>query len=68
MIDKTEQALVYLLEELLEKGDFFYSAIEGNDMTFDFEDWKERALVALEESKSKHQPTNGTNRRGCDVD
>lgn len=51
--DKTEQALISLLEELLEKGDFFYSAIESNDMMFDFEEWKERALTALEEAKTK---------------
>lgn len=51
--DKTEQALISLLEELFEKGDFFHSAIESNDMMFDFEEWKERALTALEEAKTK---------------
>ncbi|MEG8522093.1 hypothetical protein U4P96_02525 [Klebsiella pneumoniae] len=53
MNDKTEQALISLLEELFEKGDFFHSAIESNDMMFDFEEWKERALTALEEAKTK---------------
>ncbi|MCH0685561.1 hypothetical protein KVQ01_11075 [Escherichia coli] len=52
MSDKTEKKLISLLEELLEKGDFFHSAIESNDMMFDFEKWKERALNALEEAKS----------------
>lgn len=53
MSDKTEQALISILDELFEKGDFFHSAIESNDMTFDFEEWKERALAALEEAKTK---------------
>ncbi|EKS7399403.1 hypothetical protein BTK98_001623 [Enterobacter roggenkampii] len=53
MTDKTEQELISLLDELLEKGDFFHSAIEQNDLMFDFEEWKERVLVALEEAKAK---------------
>ncbi|HHK4128784.1 TPA: hypothetical protein ACQTWV_000399 [Enterobacter roggenkampii] len=53
MSDKTEQALTTLLDELFEKGDFFHSAIESNDMEFDFEEWKERVLAALEEAKPK---------------
>lgn len=53
MTDKTEQKLISLLEELLEKGDFFHSAIEQNDLMFDFEEWKERVLVALEKAKAK---------------
>ncbi|HEM8614586.1 TPA: hypothetical protein U2Q68_004428 [Citrobacter amalonaticus] len=53
MSDKTEHALIYLLEELLERGDFFHSAIESGDMMFDFKEWKERVLVALEEAKAK---------------
>lgn len=52
MSDKTEQALISLLDELLEKGDFFHSAIEQNDIMFDFEEWKKRVLVALEKSKN----------------
>ncbi|HCM5202376.1 TPA: hypothetical protein N3N24_000835 [Klebsiella quasipneumoniae subsp. similipneumoniae] len=53
MNDDPKQVLISLLEELLEKGDFFHSAIESNDMMFDFEEWKERALTALEEAKTK---------------
>lgn len=45
--------LIALLDELLEKGDFFHSAIESNDMMFDFEAWKERAVKVLEEAKSQ---------------
>lgn len=53
MSNNTELNLISLLEELLKKGDFFHSAIEQNDLMFDFEEWKERALVALEEAKAK---------------
>lgn len=53
MSNDTEDTLISLMSELLEKGDFFHSAIESNDMMFDFEEWKERALAALEQSKSK---------------
>ncbi|EMF7245096.1 hypothetical protein V4F06_002868 [Klebsiella variicola] len=53
MNDDPKQVLISLLEELLEKGDFFHSAIESNDMTFDFEEWKERVQAALKEAKAK---------------
>lgn len=53
MSEATEKTLVSLLDELLEKGDFFHSAIESNDMLFDFEEWRERVLIALESSKTK---------------
>lgn len=52
MSETTESALIQLIEELLEKGDFFHSAIESNDMMFDLEKWKERVELALQESKS----------------
>ncbi|HBS6973270.1 TPA: hypothetical protein RRE45_003303 [Klebsiella pneumoniae] len=53
MSGSTDQALISLLDELFEKGDFFHSAIESNDMTFDFEEWKERVEAALKEAKAK---------------
>ncbi|MDO8233717.1 hypothetical protein Q5738_09040 [Citrobacter werkmanii] len=53
MSETTENALIQLIEELLEKGDFFHSAIESNDMMFDLENWKEKVLVALEKAKAK---------------
>lgn len=53
MSEATEKTLIKLLDELLEKGDFFHSSIESNDMMFDLERWKERVMVALEEAKSK---------------
>ena len=58
MSGSTDQVLISLLEELFEKGDFFHSAIESNDMTFDFEEWKERVQAALKEAKAKHDITD----------
>lgn len=52
MNEKTSNQLIALLDELLDKGDFFHSAIESNDMMFDFEEWKSRAVKLLNEAKS----------------
>lgn len=53
MDKQTEEQLIALLDELLEKGDFFHSAIEGNDMMFDFEEWKTRAVKLVSDAKLK---------------
>lgn len=53
MSKETESKLISLLDELLEKGDFFRSAIESNDIMFDFEEWQIRTLSALEEAKDE---------------
>lgn len=53
MSEETEEALISLLDELLEKGDFFHSTIERNDMLFDFEEWRVRMMSALEKAKAK---------------
>lgn len=51
MQEKEGNQLIPLIEELLENGDFFISAIESNNHNFDFEEWKSRLLVVLEEEK-----------------
>ncbi|EKK8607095.1 hypothetical protein PPR70_003181 [Escherichia coli] len=53
MDKQTEKRLIALLDELLEKGDFFHSAIESNDMMFDFEEWKIRAVNLLSDAKAQ---------------
>ncbi|EPO4109825.1 TPA: hypothetical protein OTY56_001176 [Escherichia coli] len=53
MDKQTEKRLIALLDELLEKGDFFHSAIESNDMMFDFEEWKIRAINLLSDAKAQ---------------
>lgn len=53
MQEKNDNQLIPLIEELLENGDFFISAIESNNFVFDFEEWKSRLITALEEEKLK---------------
>lgn len=53
MNEKLGAELIALIDELFEKGDFYHSAIESNDMMFDFEAWKGRAVKLIEEAKSK---------------
>lgn len=53
MSENKESSLISLLNEILENGDFFHSAIESADMKFDFVEWKERVISALKESKAR---------------
>lgn len=53
MQEKKGNQLIPLIEELLENGDFFISAIERSEHNFDFEEWRVRLLAALEEEKLK---------------
>ncbi|WP_158782491.1 hypothetical protein [Pantoea sp. BAV 3049] len=55
MENKDGNQLIPLVEELLENGDFFISAIESSDHNFNFEEWKERLLSALEKEKLKNK-------------
>ncbi|QGH63419.1 hypothetical protein [Serratia proteamaculans] len=53
MSEKLNTALVALLDELLENGDFYTSAIESKNYEFDLEEWKVRVVKLLSEAKSK---------------
>ncbi|HDT6101115.1 TPA: hypothetical protein QF180_004320 [Yersinia enterocolitica] len=57
MSDKAKDELITLLDELIQNGDFFLSAIERNnpDFDFDFEDWRSRAVTILQEAKASSQ-------------
>ncbi|TDN51021.1 hypothetical protein EC843_10430 [Buttiauxella sp. JUb87] len=52
MSKKFNDEFIALLDELIENGDFFTSAIESNNYEFDCEEWKARALKLLNEAKS----------------
>lgn len=53
MDKQVEKQLIALLDELLENGDFYASAIESKSYEFDFEEWKVRAVKLLNEAKSQ---------------
>ncbi|MGT3185504.1 hypothetical protein ACVSXV_22685 [Yersinia enterocolitica] len=55
MSDKAKDEMITLLDELIQNGDFFLSAIERNNPDFDFEDWRSRAVTILQEAKASSQ-------------
>lgn len=53
MSNEINAELVALLDELLENGDFYASAIESKNYDFDLEGWKEKVVAVLNEIRSK---------------
>ncbi|WP_159182715.1 DUF244 domain-containing protein [Citrobacter freundii] len=50
-LNKTNHEMMALIEELLEEGDFYSSAIEATHGKLNFMEWRDRAEKIIKKSK-----------------